>query len=334
MIQKQLFLLLLGLLLGMCENQSIFIKGYSTQLEDVLHGSLAARNIALFLGSVYDLRNLCLTSKVYHDLFMKVSYYKEIILQNVRNIATEYGFESLDSFNRFLQSNNLVVSGSCALSFLGDAPGVKPWKCNDMDLFVKTNKNFSRRYLTVEPRFVIVIPGYEQVGMSKEYYLFSGRKRGECHDFLKKDGSRIYKIQIISSSKNFFEQMTGFDFDFLMNFYDPEYGGRFVSINPSKVMRRETVITSNCVREFVEIWKHDVRMLIYSSLDRVMNSISKRQKRFEKYVSRGFVIEGGAPMELFLREILKLSFRNEEDIQNIRKIILNVEDLQNIRKLI
>lgn len=278
-------------------------------LQDIVQQCFANDIMMSFFNSIYDLRSLAITSTIFHKYFMKKDAFKKIILKNVHLVAIDYGFLDITTFNNFLISKSLVVSGSCALRFLGHK-NLNYLENNDMDLFTKncTYDQFANCQAMVNQN---VPNGYMVSFNQSATYYYNWDKI--CFDLIKRTREKTRKIQIIVSLDQFENPTRDFDLNLVKNVYDPANGGRFISYFPSDVINCSTIMDYKIIDSYLlslttKQWNNQ------NEQDRISRFIEKRQSRFKKYRERGYELKGEEPMIYFkkaLRDRLNVLYNRQ-----------------------
>lgn len=263
----------------------------SNLFDEVVNQDFPNDIIVSCLNSVYDLRSLAQTSSSFHKHFMKKEYFRKIILQNVNRTAIHYGFSDINAFNEFLTGENLVVSGSCALYFLGHS-SKQNWTNNDMDLYAK-NRDIAIQ-LSIR-----LHEGKEITTLPKDYKIDTSHYNdfeyeSNCYKFLRTTFKSVQKIQIILNfNMNVNEVISKFDLNLVKNMYDPEDGGKYVSFYPMDVINCRTIVDYN--------WLEEMDLLRYYNWNFVNKFVEKRSHRYFKYLERGYEVSPEDPMIVFKR---------------------------------
>ena len=183
-----------------------------------------------------------------------------------------FGFLDLIAFNHFIDSHDLVLSGSTVLSAL---TGNLNWNQCDLDLYTATKLTF---YLVQD--LSMSIGFYKHTGFRR-----NGRYNGErCNSFENMSG---LKIDIVTCTETVEAVIEKFDLPFLKNMYDGK--GMFKCLFP------KTMIEKKCD------YCLDLRVMCYSIItsggitsSALRNYLGKKQDRVYKYEKRGFIIVGGS----------------------------------------
>jgi hypothetical protein len=245
----------------MASNFDVFIDGM-----DVLN------RIVSFLGNVNDVHSLALSSKDLHIHLMKREKFEEIFMVNLEKIVKRFGFLDLLAFNHFIDSHDLVLSGSTVLSTL---TGNVNWNQSDLDLYTAKKLTFH-----------LVQDLSESIGFKNHIgFRRNGRYNGErCNSF--ENGSGL-KIDIVTCTESVEAVIDKFDLPFLKNMYNGK--GILRCLFP------KTIIEKKCD------YSLDLRVMCYSvitskgiSSSALRNYLWKKQDRVRKYERRGFIIVGGS----------------------------------------
>ena len=89
----------------------------SATILDVFPYAISCKILVTYMSSFRDVENLSLTCKSLRD-FSCLTNTMQIIQKNLKKVAIDWGFGSVETFNKFLGVNQLLLSGSLAYSLL------------------------------------------------------------------------------------------------------------------------------------------------------------------------------------------------------------------------